>query len=209
MHGAQLGTWVESVRQLGPSLGLIEERTSSRGAKLISQPKRPLESSRNLPCCARRALRAVLAAGLQPLRMRRALSWVILCSAVVSGTTSLSPPPSPLEHAESTQQAPESSSLPLAPEPLVSQHKSPAPGLADQLGGGSGPREYHGRVLAHGTACPGNPDFGCVGSGSGMYSHANCCTQCAKANGGTIGSYYCNSVQYHGTAGMEYNQERC
>ena len=48
-------------------------------------------------------------------------------------------PPPPMQH------APISSFVPQAPELLISQHKSAAPGLADLLGVGSGPREYRGR----------------------------------------------------------------
>ena len=70
------------------------------------------------------------------------------------------------------------------------------------------PHGEHGRLLAHGTACPGNPTFGCIGGG-GANTHANCCTQCARPNGGTLGTYNCNSVQNHGTPGMAWNQERC
>ena len=69
------------------------------------------------------------------------------------------------------------------------------------LGVGSGLREVRGRLLAHGTACPGDPGFGCVGdgssctSGSGCYSHANCCSQCASTKsppGGNLGTWYCS-----------------
>ena len=73
---------------------------------------------------------------------------------------------------------------------------------------GVAPLGEHGRLLAHGTACPGSPSFGCVG-GTGQFTHARCCTECAKPYGGTLGTYNCNSVENHGTPGMAWNQERC
>eukprot|EP00964_Phaeocystis_antarctica_P090443 scaffold57852_cov63-Phaeocystis_antarctica.AAC.9 len=70
------------------------------------------------------------------------------------------------------------------------------------LGVGSGLREFRGRLLAHGTACPATPGFGCVGdgssctSGSSCYSHANCCTQCAPGmGGGNLGPWWCSHGQ--------------
>jgi hypothetical protein len=49
------------------------------------------------------------------------------------------------------------------------------------------------RRLHHGTACPGNPDFGCV---KVTHSNSNCCTECAKATGGSVGAWSCDHSRH-------------
>ena len=71
------------------------------------------------------------------------------------------------------------------------EHKSAAPGLADLLGEGSGPREHRGRHLAHLDSdpgrtwsainglylfkCPGNPFLGCWYGGGVRVGSEDCC----------------------------------
>ena len=88
------------------------------------------------------------------------------------------------------------------------------PGNFDLPGAGTGPREYRGRLLAHGKACPNNRNgqpFGCVGHN--VDNHTVCCTECAKASYGSLGQYKCgmraSQSSYHGTAGTAWNQEQC
>eukprot|EP00964_Phaeocystis_antarctica_P058314 scaffold34585_cov60-Phaeocystis_antarctica.AAC.2 len=91
-----------------------------------------------------------------------------------------------------------------APPPPSSSSATSAQSVAL---GVSVPREHRGRLLAHGTACPDNPTFGCIGNA--INNHATCCTECAKASGGTLGAHSCNNQNWHGTAGTQWNQEQC
>ena len=96
--------------------------------------------------------------------------------------------------------------------PFLSGREAPSSSPATvQSAVALGPHEHRGRLLAHGTACEGNPTFGCVGNS--VNSQQTCCTECAKAGGGTLGLHGCgqqpSQAQYHGTAGTGWNEQQC
>ena len=112
--------------------------------------------------------------------------------------------------------------------PSHTPHASPRRRLADATPGiapldfgratviNSNLGEHRGRLLAHGTACPDNPTFGCIGNSNLAWNsnnHAKCCTQCAQANGGSLGLYNCGMtgtpLSYHGSPGTAWNKQQC